>query len=227
MTSIPPDTKSPPAPEPIGGLLALEAPDELALGAVDDYTDELALGEADEDDEDDDEGGGAMLSLSFGASTSISLAADDDTGTGAWDLDLSGLQELSVKEVKGDFGGDGDASRFDAMVMEDEFDPDAQVITAVWEGPQGDFKLGTQVRRARRKPQLMPYWILAAALSAAGLAAVLGIGLLIVIGLLTGPEREFVPLEEGDLPKVEIERKPIEEKTADEILDEVLGEDAD
>lgn len=225
MTTLPPDAKPTDDDEPIGGLLALEAPDELALGGLDDYTDELAMGEADDDD--DDSYGGAMLSLSFGEAhtASVSLSAQDDLGTGAWDLDLSGMKELSVQEVKGDFKGDGEG-RYDAFVMEDEFDPDAEVITAVWEGPKGERVLGTQVRRLRRKQQLMPYWILGAALSAAGLAAVLGIAIIAAISIAMGPEREFVPLEEGDLPQIEIERKPIEEQSADEILQEVLGDDA-
>lgn len=229
MTSTRPEPTPPPADEPIGGLLALEAPDELALGAYDDYSDELALGAAEDDlefgddDSDEEEYGAAVLSLAFGAQTSQVSLADDDPLASGWFDDIGDVRELSVQEKKGDFGGDGDNARYDVFIMEEEFDPDAEVITAVWEGPYG-LHFGTRVRHKGSARQLLPYAILGTVLAGAGVLAFACIVMIAVLSWYMGPTVEVVPLDPADLPKVEIERKPIEEQTADEILKEVLGE---
>ena len=232
VSSIPPaDANTVPTTEPVGGLLRFGGTgdfEELALGSVDDYTDELEMAESDDDDDEDSDGyarGGAVLSLSFGAQTTqIRSDPAGDLGTGAWNAgDFSKMKEqLVVQEVKGNFGGDGEG-RYDVYVMEDEFDPDAEVITAVWEGPKGQRLVGTQVRRRRtQQAALMPYWILGSMLAAAGLAVVIGIVAVVILSLAMGPKREIAPLSEANLPVIEIERKPIVPQTADEILEEVL-----
>lgn len=228
VSSIPPaDAKTVPTTEPVGGLLRFGGSgdyEELEMGSVDDYTDELEMGESDDDSE-EYTGGGAVLSLAFGAQTTQLTTHDPsgDLGTGSWNVsDFGNMKELVVQEVKGDFKGDGEG-RYDVYVMEEEFDPDAEVITAVWEGPTGRRSMGTQVRR-RRTPQanLMPYWILGSVLAAAALAVLIGIATVAIVSMVMGPTREIAPLSEANLPTIEIERKEIVPQTADEILREVL-----
>lgn len=228
-----PDPSLPPTPpvsadtpleagEAVGGLLAMEAPDELALGGMelalgdaDDYDDdfsmELAMGEADE--------AGSSVSLTFGVSQTLA-------GTGAWDV--GDMQELVVQETKGDFGGDGSSARDDVMVMEAEYDPDAQIVDAVWQDAEGTMRMQRSIRRANAsKPVLLPYGVIA------GLLLLLGAGaMVIVLGLVVAAlfAPTVVPLPTGPkIPVVEIDEKAVEEaqkKTAEEILNEVLGEDA-
>jgi hypothetical protein len=202
-----------------------ESEEILALGAPD-FTDELEMGEAEEDGE-------PVFGLSFAAvqtGQKQSRAADP---TGAWDL--SDLQELVVEEKKGDFGGDGSSSRDDAVVMDEEFDDDEHdLIMAVWgiDGEGGDLQVGTRVRRrAPAVPQhYLPYGLIAAGLGALLIVAVVGIGAALLVAVLTSPPTIVEPIDPAALPKVEIERIDLEaekEKSADEILEEVLGEDAE
>ncbi|MEZ4317515.1 MAG: hypothetical protein R3F61_08420 [Myxococcota bacterium] len=204
----------PPEDEPsdlIGGLLAMEAADELALGGVEDYgTDEASLGLDGED--------GPVFGLSF--------ATERHEPTGAWDL--AEVADLVVNETRGRFEADG-GGRNDVVVMEEDFDDDDEVVVAVWEPetPGGAPRVGARVRRRQVlvPKQYIPYGLIAAGLGALLLVAVMGIVAVITIGVLSGPRVEVRPLDPEAIPKVEIERKPVEEKTADEILEEVLGED--
>lgn len=219
MASIPTKTNGdspsrPPADgssEPVGGLLAMEAADELALGGAEDYglDDVLSMGSADGED-------GPVFGLSFGEAREP---------TGAWDL--ADIQELVVNETKGHFAADS-AARNDVMVMEEDFDDEDEIVVAVWEpeSPDGELHLGTVIRKRVVVPkQYLPYGFIAAGLGALLVIAFLGIVLVGGIALLAGPNVEVRPLDRDKIPKVEIERKPIEDKTADEILEEVLGED--
>ncbi|MCB9677291.1 MAG: hypothetical protein H6737_19385 [Alphaproteobacteria bacterium] len=199
-----------PAGEVVGGLLAIEATDELALGAAEDYGMDDILPMAEGDDED-----GPVFGLSFGSSDP----------TGAWDI--SDVHELVVNETRGHF--DASDGRNDAMVMEEDFDDDDEVVVAVWEPstPGGAVRVGAVVRkRTTAVPkQYIPYGLIAAGLTALLLVAVTGIVAVVVIAVVSGPKVEVRPLDPSQIPKVEVERKPIEEKTADEILEEVLGEE--
>jgi hypothetical protein len=196
----------------VGGLLIREATDELALGGAEDYgfDDALEMGEGDDED-------GPVFGLSFGAPREP---------TGAWDL--GDIQELVVNETKGHFDADN-SGRNDVMIMEEEFDDEDEVVVAVWEpdSPDGTLRVGAMVRRrASTVPkQYIPYGLIAAGLGALLLVAVAGIGAVMIIALIRGPRVEVAPLQPDQIPKVEIERKPIEEQTADEILQEVLGEE--
>ncbi len=205
----------------------VEAPDDeseelLALGAAE-FTDELAMGEADEDDDE------PVFGLSFAVGVQKQSQAEDPTG--AWDL--SDLQELVVEEKKGDFGGDGSSARDDVIVMDEDFDDDEHdVIMAVWgiDGEGGEVEVGARVRR--RAPPVprhyLPYGLIAAGLGALLIVAMVGIVGALLVALVTGPPVVVEPVDPSTLPKVEIERVDLDaekEKTADEILEEVLGEE--
>jgi hypothetical protein len=204
--------------EPVGGLLAMEAGDdllgdELALGDADDYGDfSIALGEADDE--------GASVALTFGVSDTLA-------GDGQWDL--GDVKELVVQETKGDFGGDGTSARDDAMVMEAAYDPEAEFFDAVWQDPGGKVRVGRAIRRSHTvDPVLLPYGVIAGGLLLlGGAAAVVVVGLVIAAVLMPGPE----PIETRvKVPDVQIDEAAIEEakkKTADQILQEVLGDDAE
>jgi hypothetical protein len=222
MPSIPPRREPDRAPpllgdvsEPIGGLLAMEAGDELALGAAEDYgiDDVVALGE--------DDGEGPVFGLSFDS-------ANAGDGTGAWEL--SHLSELVVQETRGEFDITSDA-RHDASVMEDEFDPDDEVVVAVWAPtlPGAPMRVKARVRRKAAPPvraEYLPYGVIAGALMLLLGLAFVGVLAVVIVAMVSGPRREVAPLDPERVPKIEIDRKPIEEKTADEILEEVLGEPA-
>lgn len=234
MASLPPapDRATPDAPEPrppsdvatvpsldsdvpVGGLLAMEAADELALGGAEDYgVDVVALGE--------DDGEGPVFGLSFGA------AADNGDGTGAWEL--ADIAELVVQETRGEFDAKGDA-RHDASVMEEEFDADAEVVVAVWAPtlPGAPPRVGARVRK-RNAPlvrrEYLPYGVIAGGL--AGLLGVVIVGVfgILLISLFTGGSGSPAPVPASERPPVDAPPpRPIEPQTADEILDEVLGED--
>ncbi|MCB9668861.1 MAG: hypothetical protein H6736_05165 [Alphaproteobacteria bacterium] len=198
--------------EAVGGLLAMEAYDDLALGDPDDYGEMLELGEADAE--------GAMVALDFGASDSLA-------GTGAWDLgEVAGLV---VNERKGDFGGDGSSARDDVMVMEEEYDPDAEVVAAVWQDADGRVRLERRIKRQRRtSTMLLPYGLIAGMLLVLGGVALVGVVFIVIAALLApapgpvdGPATPHLPTVESDHAKIEAARK----KTSEEILQEVLGED--
>ena len=205
--------------EVIGGPLIMGMGDELALGDAGDYGDELAMGEADESE---------GIALTFGVQES------DATGTGAWRLDdLDGfgdLADIQVNEVKGDFSGDGSSARDDVMVMEDEWDEDAEIIAAVWQGPDGRMKLERRVRRSRGpNPTLIPYGVIAVGLLGLGGLAMVGVLLVVAFALLApAPEATVAPLDKDALPQVEVDHERVErakQMTSEEILQEVLGED--
>lgn len=233
MASLPPapDRATPDAPEPrppsdvatvpsvdadvpVGGLLAMEAADELALGGAEDYgVDVVALGE--------DDGDGPVFGLSFGA------GADNGDGTGAWEL--ADIAELIVQETRGEFEAKGDA-RHDASVMEEEFDADADVVVAVWAPtlPGAPPRVGARVRK-RNAPlvrrEYLPYGVIAGGLAGLLGVVVVGVFAILLLGLFTGPRS--APQDAGPAPIPTEPRpvKPIEPQTADEILQEVLGDE--
>lgn len=201
--------------EPVGGLLALEAGDELALGDPDDYGEILELGEAGEDD--------AMFALDFGA---------EDTFAGGAGWDLGDIQELVVNEApEGDFAGDpyerGDVTAIEDFFFDDE-DLDAMVV-AVFQGEDGKARLERRVKLAKRRQQvLLPYGLIAAGLLVLGGIALVGVVLVIATALMAPTVSIDQPLDRSTLPKVEIDRTRVEkakQKTADEILQEVLGDE--
>lgn len=196
--------------EAVGGLLAMEAGDELALGDPGDYDEPLAL----------DAGEGLGIALTFGVQT--------QDATGEWDL--SDLGDLVVEEVGGNFGGtEGSSGRDDVMVMEDEWDPDAEIFAAVFQMPDGKVRVERRVRRSRsQKTALLPYGVIAVGLLVLGGIALVGVVLVVGLALLAPNETVVVPLDKADLPKVEIDRERVErakEMSSDEILREVLGDD--
>jgi len=195
--------------EPVGGLLAMEAADELALGGAEDYglDDVLALGGAEGED-------GPVFGMVFGEAREP---------TGSWDL--ADIQDLVVNETRGHFEADGGA-RDDVMVMEEEFDDDDDVVVAVWEpdSPGGQVQFAAVIRKKVKVPkQYLPYGFIAAGLGVLLIVAGAGIVLVGLVALLAGPKVEVRPLDRAKIPKIEIERKPIENQTADQILEEVLG----
>ena len=197
--------------EPVGGLLALEHTDELALGGAEDYglDDVLALGGAEGED-------GPVFGMVFGEAREP---------TGSWDL--ADIQDLVVNETRGHFESDGGA-RDDVMVMEEEFDDDDDVVVAVWEpdSPGGELQFAAVIRKKVMVPkQYLPYGFIAAGLGVLLLVAGAGIVLVGLVALLASPKVEVRPLDRAKIPKIEIERKPIEHQTADEILEEVLGDE--
>lgn len=195
----------------------MEAADELALGGAEDYgVDVVALGE--------DDGEGPVFGLSFGGPEAGGWGGESRDPTGAWEL--SELAGLVVQETKGAFDAKADG-RHDVSVMEEDFDPDADPVIAVWAPtlPGAPPRLGT--RRTRRPPvvsrEYLPYGLIAGGLAALLVIVVAGVVGIALLALFAGPSRQVAPLDPTQIPKVEIERKPIEPQTADEILEEVLG----
>ncbi len=191
-------------PTPVEGLLAVE---ELALGDPGDYGEPLAMGEA--------EGDG--LALTFGVSS-----VEPSSG---WEI--ADISELVVNEVQGSFDAAGAS---DAMVMEDEFDPDAEVIAAVWFEEGGAYKVERRIRRSRRrKAELLPYGLIAVGLLGLGSLALAGI---VVVALVTWLRPAPAPAPSvRTTPALPVEVRHDREKlerakamTADEILEEVLGD---
>lgn len=201
------------ATDAAGGMVTRDAGEELALGAPEDYglDDVVALGE--------DDGEGPVFGLSFGAASS--------DGTGAWDL--AEIGGLVVNETRGAFDATSDA-RHDVGVMEEEFDPDDDVVVAVWAPtlPGAPPRVKARVRR-KAKPMVrneyLPYGVIAGLLAGLLLFAGIGITGIAAFGLLASSSSSSTPIAvQPPDPGAAQKAAEAEKMSADEILQEVLGE---